>query len=138
MKIRILILTLVCSISFFTNCSNDDAPDASETFNGIWNLKNVSGGFQGVNVDYKRGVVKWNFNLKKNTLIVENNTVTTAPEDVYAGISSGTYDIEIKQNGDIHTLFINDTERGIIILLNTNLKIDDGLGFDGFVTEFER
>ena len=73
-----------------------------------------------------------------NTLIVENNIITTGPEDIYAGLDSGTYNIEIVEDGETETLFINDTERGVIILLKATLKIDDGLASDGFITEFER
>mgnify|MGYP004285581033 FL=1 len=118
-------------------CSDDES-NQTETLNGIWNLKNVSGGLAGINIDYNQGDVKWSFNLENNTLIVENNIITTGPEDIYAGLESGTYNIEITQSGEIQTLFINNTERGVLILLNDNLKIDDGLYADGFITEFER
>ena len=101
---------------------------------GRWS---VSGGLAGINIDYNQGDVKWSFNLENNTLIVENNIITTGPEDIYAGLESGTYNIEITQSGEIQTLFINNTERGVLILLNHNLKIDDRFA-DGFITEFER
>jgi len=138
MKIGKLSLLIILSLVFFTNCSNNDDSNQTESLNGTWNLKNVSGGLQGINIDYTQGEVEWNFNLENNTLIVENNIITTGPEDIYAGLDSGTYNIEIEQNGGTQTLFINDTERGVIILLNTNLKIDDGVAADGFITEFER
>jgi hypothetical protein len=139
MKIGKLSFLIILSLVFLTSCSNDDDSNQTETLNGIWNLKNVSGGLQGINIDYSQGEVKWNFNLGNNTLIIENNIITTGPKDIYAGLDSGTYNIRIEQNGNTETLFINDTERGVIILLSTsNLKIDDGLAADGFVTEFER
>jgi len=139
MRIGKLSLLMILSLVFFTNCNNNDDSNKTETLNGIWNLKNVFGGLQGTNIDYSPGEVKWNFNMGNNTLIIENNIISTGPEDIYAGLDSGTYNIRIEQNGDTDTLFINDTKRGVIILLNTsNLKIDDGLAADGFVTEFER
>lgn len=139
MRIGKLSLLMILSLVFFTNCNNNDDSNKTETLNGIWNLKNVFGGLQGTNIDYSPGEVQWNFNMEYNTLIIENNIISTGPEDIYAGLDSGTYNIRIEQNGDTDTLFINDTKRGVIILLNTsNLKIDDGLAADGFVTEFER
>jgi hypothetical protein len=131
------LLYIFLGLSLMFGCSDDES-NQTETLNGIWNLKNVSGGLAGINIDYNHGDVKWSFNLENNTLIVENNIITTGPEDIYAGLESGTYNIEITQSGEIQTLFINNTERGVLILLNDNLKIDDGLYADGFITEFER
>ena len=131
------LLYIFLGLSLMFGCSDDES-NQTETLNGIWNLKNVSGGLAGINIDYNQGDVKWSFNLENNTLIVENNIITTGPEDIYAGLESGTYNIEITQSGEIQTLFINNTERGVLILLNDNLKIDDGLYADGFITEFER
>ena len=82
--------------------------------------------------------MKWEFNLENNTLIVENNIMTTGPEDIYAGLDSGIYEIRIEENEEIESLFIDDTKRGIIIFLNDNLKIDENFASDGFITEFER
>jgi hypothetical protein len=130
------LLFLLVFIPLVFACSDDES-NQTETLNGIWNLKNVSGGLAGINIDYNQGDVKWSFNLENNTLIVENNIITTGPEDIYAGLESGTYNIEITQSGEIQTLFINNTERGVLILLNDNLKIDDRFA-DGFITEFER
>ena len=138
MKFKILILVLTIGFSLFTSCSNDDDSIEVETISGIWNLKNVSGGLLGVNIDYNQGDVKWEFNLNTNKLTVENNILTTGPEDIYAGLESGTYDIKISQNGATQTLFIDNIERGNLTLLNNNLKIDEGLVSDGFITEFER
>lgn len=137
MKTGKLSLLIVLAILLVASCNNnDDALNQAETINGIWNLKNVTGGWRLTNIDYAQGEVQWNFNLENNILIVENNIITTGPKEIYAGLDSGTYNIEIEQNGETKTLFINDAERGVIILLNSNLKID--FGSDGFITEFER
>ena len=138
MKIKKLSLLLILSLIFFTSCNNDDDSTQVETVNGIWNLSKVWGGLQGINIDYNLGEVKWNFNLNNNTLTVENNIMTTGPEDIYAGLESGTYNIEIIQSGGTETLYIDNNERGVLILLENNLIIDDGLAADGFITEFER
>ncbi len=132
-------LLLILSVCLFTNCNSDADSDQTETLNGVWNLKNVRGGLQGINIDYSLGDVVWNFDLENTTLVVENTIVTTGPEDVYAGLDSGTYNIQIVQNNETEILFIDDVERGVIVLMNgTTLKIDDDLAADGFTTEFER
>lgn len=130
-----VIMTL--SLVFFMSCSDDDSIQ-SDTINGVWNLKNISGEFTGIDIDYNQGDVTWDFNLENNTLIVENNIITNGPEDIYAGLDSGTYEIRIENGEGIETLFIDDIDRGQLILLGTNLKIDEGLVSDGFLTEFER
>lgn len=138
MKMRIvLLLILMSGVGCVTSCSNDD--DASiqvESLAGIWNLKNVRGGLQGIDIDYTVGQVQWNFNT--NTLIIENNIATTGPEDIYAGLDSGTYNFTVMENGGVRTLFIDNVERGVLDVSENNLKIDDGLEVDGFITEFER
>lgn len=138
MKTRILTLILVFGVFLFTNCKSDDDIKVSDPLNGAWNLKNVSGGIMGLNIDYEKGEVIWNFDLQQNLLSVENNVTSPELKASYAGPATGTYNIEIIQNGELQTLFINDRERGVIILNNTILKIDDGIAADGFVTKFER
>ncbi|AXO79974.1 hypothetical protein DZC78_06095 [Olleya aquimaris] len=138
MKIGKLSLLMVLSLVFLTSCNNDDDSTQPETLNGIWNLSKVWGGLQGINIDYNQGEVKWDFNLNNNTLTVENNLVTTGPEYIYAGLESGTYDIEIIQSGETETLYIDNNERGVLILTENNLKIDDGLAADGFIRELKR
>lgn len=140
MNFKKLSLILILNLIFSISCSNsDDDSNQTETLNGIWHLKNVSGGLQGVNIDYRQDDVIWNFNVENSTLIVENNIMTTGPEDIYFGLDSGTYSIRVEKSEETETLFIDDTKRGVIILLNSNnLKIDDGLAADGFITEFER
>ena len=135
---RVLILFLFFGFGLFTSCSSNDEIDQENTIDGTWNLKTVYGGLQGVNIDYNQGDVIWNFDLQTNTLIVENYIMTTGPENIHSGLQSGSYDIEITQTEEIQTLFIDGTKRGVLILLDDNLKIDDGLEADGFMTEFER
>jgi len=127
------------SLVFFTNCNQDNDSNRIETISGIWNLKNVSGGLQGINIDYNPGEVEWHFNLDTNILTVENNSIAAGLKDIYAGLDSGTYSIKVEQNGETKTLFINNTELGVLIFTSTtNLKIDEGLAADGFIKEFER
>lgn len=92
----------------------------------------------GLHLDYNQGEVIWIFNWKKNSLRVENNIIISSMKVNYAEPDSGIYNIEIIQNGEVQTLFINDKERGRIILNDNILKIDDGIAAGGFITEFER
>lgn len=113
--------------------------ESTETLiiHGVWNLKNVTGGFSGINIDYSTGDVQWNFKTD-GTLIIDNTILTTGPENIYAGLDSGTYNYVIEHDGEMQTLFVNTVKRGIINQINNTLQIDDDVAADGFLTEFER
>lgn len=132
MKIGKLSLLMIVSLVFFMNCKSDDDSNQTETLNGTWNLKKVYGGFAATS-NYEIGDVKWTFNVTENTVIIENNIMTLTEPD------SGTYDYRIEPNGEIQTLFINNIERGdIIILSHKYLKLDFDSEADGFFTELEK
>ena len=128
---------LFCGLLFFISCDNDDNEPDVETINGVWNLTNVRRGFVGVDIDYAKEEVRWTFNMDNGTLIVENNVITTGPEDIYAGFDTGEYNISIEENEGLQTLFVNDINRGVITFLDENLQIDERVS-DGFLFEFER
>ena len=139
MKTLILIFILLIGLGFITSCDkNDDTPKQENAINGSWNLKNVSGGFAGINIDYTLGEVKWTFIRNNNTLIVENYIDSTGTEDIYAGLDSGTYSYEIELEGEKQLLFIDDIKRGEINIIDDILKIDYGVVADGFITIFVR
>ena len=136
MKRRIFTLMII-GLVFFISCNNNDE-NTTETIDGVWHLKSIDGSFAG-RFDYIKGEVKWDFNLDNNTVLIENNIVTTGPEDTYAGFDSGTYDFKIIENEqEEEVLFIDDIEQGVIILLDDTLKIDDCIACDGTLSEFER
>ena len=137
MKSKMLISMLFCGLLFFISCDNDDNEPDVETINGVWNLTNVRRGFVGVDIDYAKEEVRWTFNMDNGTLIVENNVITTGPEDIYAGFDTGEYNISIEENEGLQTLFVNDINRGVITFLDENLQIDERVS-DGFLFEFER
>ena len=138
MKTVILTFLLLIVLGIITSCDkNEDSPKLENAINGTWNLKRVSGGFAGMSIEYIAGEVKWTFNQKNSTLIVENNIESTGPEDIYAGHDSGTYSYEIELKGEKQLLFIDDIKRGEINVIDDILKIDDGL-CDGFATIFVR
>ena len=137
MKSKMLILMLFCGFPFSISCDNDDNKPDLETINGVWNLTNVRGGFVGVDIDYAKEEVSWTFNMDNGTLIVENNIITTGPEDIYAGFDTGEYNVSIEENEGVQTLFVNDINKGVITFLYGNLQIDERVS-DGFLFEFER
>jgi len=83
------------------------------------------------------GQVIWNFNRINNVFIVENNILTTGPEDVYSGFDSGTYSFEIEQDGEAKTRIIEGIEYGMIILSPNSLIIDPK-ATDSFIFELIR
>ena len=138
MKPKLLILLFFVSSLLLVSCnkSDDDGGDAA-TLNGIWHLKNVSGGFVGVDVDYDRGEIVWNFNLTTGVLSVENNLEETDPDYAYSGLETGTYLFEVSEINGQEVVFIEGTDNGIYTVTSTMLTIDDRPA-DGFLRTFER
>ncbi len=133
MKTRILSLLIIIGIGFFTSCDkNDDNASQFDNLNGTWNLKKIHGGFAGIST-YDIGDITWTFNVLNNTVSIENNIMTSIELD------SGTYDYRIEQKEDQPTLYINNIEKGAIVMLSsTRLKIDFYSDADGFFTELEK
>ncbi|SNZ00906.1 lipocalin family protein [Flagellimonas pacifica] len=139
MRTQILNLSLILLFTVFIGCSNDDDnPIENEILNGTWQLKNVSGGLAGVNVDYGAGEVTWTFKPSDNVLVVTNLIDSTGPEDIYAGLDTGTYNYKVQEIGQTKLLFIEENKWGAIILSNKNLKIDEGVPADGLLRAFTR
>lgn len=139
MKTKIYTFLFFVSLVFCTACTkNDDMIVPSDSVLGTWNLKKVYGGLQGINIDYSQGDVIWTFDFQNSTLIVENNITTNGPEDIHAGLDTGTYDFNIQQNGQVISLFIEGIKKGDLYVEDDKLSIDDGLVADGFVTVFVR
>ncbi len=135
---QFLNLSLTLLLTVFMSCSNDDNSAENETLSGVWHLKNVSGGIQGTNIDYEEGEVKWAFRESDNAVVVENNIMTTGPEDIFAGLDSGVYEYEIQQLGQTKMLYVDGNVMGAILFSSGNLKIDEGSDVDGLVKEFTR
>jgi hypothetical protein len=138
MKIVKLSLLMILSLGFFTSCNNDDDSNQVETLNGIWNVKNISGGFAGIDDDYDSGVITWTFN--NQVLTVENNE---SQGNIYSGFESGTYNYSTNEINGNNYILINDDEYGGFTLSINNLIINQnetssGSGADGFMLQFER
>ncbi len=140
MKIRLLIILLTFGVFVFTSCNNDDDASPLEPLNGTWNLKNIVGGFAGIDDDYETGMVTWTFYTQNSTLQVENNT---NQETIYSGFETGNYSYTSVQNNGNEYILINDEEYGGYLIdvdglvINQN-EIQDGVGSDGFILKFER
>ncbi|PLX15124.1 MAG: hypothetical protein C0599_17275 [Salinivirgaceae bacterium] len=138
MKNFLLPLLLISALVLSTSCKKDDDETTErDPISGNWNLKNVSGGFGGVDIDYTPGEVIWNFNLNTNILTVQKNIEPTDPSSSYVGLESGTYPFEIEENEETKTLFVNGEDKGFITLLDDVLQLNEGY-IDGFMRTFER
>lgn len=89
MKSVKLTLLLILSLAFVTNCDNDDNSNKAENLNRVWNLKNVSGGFPGIDVDYESGIVNWNFDSETQTLTVMSSLTNNGNQNVYLPLETG-------------------------------------------------
>ncbi len=145
MKIRILALLL--GFSFFLSCNINDNPIQNETIIGIWNLKNVSGGFPGVDIDYEN--VFWQFVSETNVLIVESSLISNDPQSAYLPLQSGNYNYSLTELNGKTFIIIEDfgiyenEEYGRYEINDNNLMIDQGEGSeasasDVFILQFER
>ncbi len=140
MRTKIWGVILFMALGFLVGCGNTDDDDSSQNdaINGVWHLKNISGGLLGVDIDYNKGEVKWTFNEGNKTLVIENNIMTTGPEDIHVGLDSGTYTYKVELEGDTKILFINEAQSGRLSIISGILKIDDNIAADGFLSEFVR
>jgi len=140
MKIGKLSLIMILGIVLFTNCNNDDDDDSTQTesLNGIWNIKNISGGFAGINDEYETGIITWTFN--NQILTVENNDIQG---NIYSGFETGTYSYSSTEINGANYIIIENSEYGGYTLSTNNLTINQnettsGSGADGFMLQFER
>ena len=129
---------MILGIVFFTNCNSDDDSNQAETLNGIWNVKNISGGFAGIDDEYDAGIITWTFNNQVITIV--NNE---SQGNIYSGFESGTYNYSINEVNGNNYITINNAEYGGYALSINNLTIDQnqtssGSGADGFMLQFER
>ena len=134
----ISILAAMAVGTLFLSCNNDDDATPVESISGTWKMQNVSGGLQGINIDYQDGDVDWTFDTDSQTVRVENRILTTGPEDIYAGPETGSYPYEVEQLGQTQILYLDEEVMGGIILSGNTLTIDSGSDADGLVTIFVR
>ena len=133
---RLSLVVLV--ITVFACKKSIDTPSNEITLKGNWNMKNVSGGIIGLNLDYNPGEVIWIFNITTNKLSVTNNIISTGPKSIYARYQTGTYDYYTTTLNSIEQLYVNNTLLGVMTIGINTLNLDDGVAADGFLTVFEK
>ncbi len=94
--IRFLFI-LVVSLFVLEACDNDDQIVLPKKETKVWNLKNVSGGFLGLDIDYDKADIIWEFIPSDSNLIVTNSTLIKEPQSLYIPLESGTYKYETKE-----------------------------------------
>ena len=133
---RLSLVVLV--ITVFACKKSIDTPSNEITLKGNWNMKNVSGGLIGLNLDYNPGEVIWIFNITTNKLSVTNNIISTGPKSIYARYQTGTYDYYTTTLNSIEQLYVDSTLLGVMTIGINTLNLDDGVAADGFLTVFEK
>ncbi|HET8838878.1 MAG TPA: hypothetical protein VFM82_07800 [Flavobacteriaceae bacterium] len=138
MRTTFLIL-LLAFCGFATSCDNDDdnGPQTEVSLEGTWDLKNISGGFAGINADFEDDAIEWTFNEETSVLTI-NNTHPNDDETIYDGLESGTYTYELSTVDGENQIYINDVFFGVYVLSASELVIDQDIGADGYVFSFER
>ncbi|MDH7445645.1 hypothetical protein [Aquimarina sp. 2201CG14-23] len=117
------------------SCSNDDNNNNRSTMlEGTWNLVNVTGGFAGINQDFERETIVWNFNESNNTVVVTNNSTITG---VYDGFPTGTYSYSIVAPADTDELVVNEINLGTFTITSSSFTVSQQFR-DGFQVQFER
>ena len=150
MKTKILTLALIVGMSVAVSCSSTEADNAvqeeqeaiqeemaTDPLDGIWNLKTMNGGVQGVTANYNLGQVIWIFDSSNSILTVQDNT-TDSSDHPYVGIGNGTYDFDIVDMDGEQILSISSIDIGVIVITADSLILNNSEAADGFVTAFER
>lgn len=123
----ILLISALC-----VGCSNDD--NKTSILNGKWDLVNVSGGLLGVDQDFEKGTIVWDFNESDQTVTISNNNEL---QDVYDGLPSGTYPYNVSAPADADVLIVNEINLGLIDLKMNSFTVEE-LAIDGIKLSFTR
>ncbi|WP_339711442.1 hypothetical protein [uncultured Kriegella sp.] len=137
-------LILFFSFMFISwGCYNEKTEEevSDDPIHGIWNLINVSGGFVGIDSDYNKGEIIWEFDAANKTLKVQNNDTSNS---IFSGLKSGHYGYSIVQNdGGRAYMFVGTIEMGGITIAQNEMTINQndmsiGTGADRFVFKLIR
>jgi hypothetical protein len=122
-------------------CSGDDDGNPVDPIpnpsglTGIWNLVNVTGGFAGINEDFKKGVIVWDFDdTKKRVEVTNNNAASSSTEDLF---STGEYAFSIVTIDGNKELIVNERNLGNFEITTDEFIIDEQFK-DGFRYTFQR
>ncbi|GAL69048.1 hypothetical protein [Jejuia pallidilutea] len=149
MKFKFLIP--IVALFFLTSCNvnNDDDLDALNQQQELqiyqWHLTNVSGGVDGIDIDFEADTIIWVFSVDfvgNGNLEVENNNTDDTLED---GLDTGTYPVSIPVYDNQSILFVDGNEfAGVVtpteqdLIMNQNIKSTGETSSDGFIYTFKR
>lgn len=117
MKLKALFCCTIAALAL--SCSQD--PEGN-TLNGSWRLTNATV-TDGPSLEYENGEVIWTFNESSKTLRVQNNILTTEPENVFSGLATGNYNYNIVSEGEKSYLYVEGTAQGAYANTGENLVI---------------
>ena len=66
----------------------------------------------------------WTFNGDNHRLNVNNNVVTTGPENIYSGLPTGSYSYSIREEGGVNVLYVDGAKQGDMANTSDNLVIN--------------
>lgn len=122
-------------------CSSDDdvtpvnPPSNPSGLIGIWNLVNVTGGFSGINDDFEKGVIVWDFDdTKKRVEVTNNNAANSSTEDLFP---TGVYTFSIVTINGNKELIVNERNLGNFEITTNEFIVDEQFK-DGFRYTFRR
>ncbi len=130
------LLVFIVSISL-VSCSNDDndPEDNASPITGKWNLVNIVGGFEGINQDFEKGTIQWDFNEATAMVTIINNS--DADMGVNSGLASGTYPYVLSAPADREELIVNDSSLGRYTNQGNTFVVQEQFR-DGFTITFMR
>lgn len=106
-------------------CTDTDTSLEDDPMQGTWNLLNISGGFVGMDQDFEKGAIVWEFHPGQQRLVVVNNV----PSDpMYAGLGTGSYRYSVEVKNSNAYVRINDVELGGVAFFRSKMVVVKILG----------
>ena len=122
-----------------------EAPlDETETrlLSGRWELENVEGGLQGIDLTFEPDEIVLNLNLFNNTLSLSSMLSEDDPRRTYQPFDTGHYSFELlEQEGSFlytYDLILEGQQLGTLSIRVGKLELDMGLAADDYVFIFGR
>jgi len=136
MKLKSAVIIFLFTSLFLVNCVENKENEGHQ-ITAHWELKNVSGGFAGIDLEYAAQDVILEF-YQDNTVLIHNNTLPNTEQQSFSGFVSGTFSYQIKTENSVEVLYINNIKQGEITFTDLTLIVNDNLAADGFLKTFEK